>query len=75
MRRNNKFAISLTDLLNKEIRYKCKNKNVVGVIVDIRHSMASIMNMKTKEEFPAAEFKIKPSDGSRAFWTKPFKNI
>lgn len=69
------FAKSLTKLLNTEVIYTYRGKKVTGTLIDIRHSMSTIMNLKTYKQYPAAEFKIKPKDGRPARWTRPFKNV
>lgn len=41
-------------------------------ILDIRESSATIMNMKTRKEFPAFELLVKNESMKRARWTNPF---
>ena len=41
-------------------------------ILDIRPSTATIMNMKTRKEFPAFELLVKNESMKRARWTNPF---
>jgi len=41
-------------------------------VVDIRISMASIMNLKTKKEYSAFELLVKNDGMKRSQWTRPF---
>jgi hypothetical protein len=62
-------------MLDTDIEYTTTNGlEVKGKIIDIRHSMAVIVDTKTKDRSPAIEFKIKPQNGTRAIWSRPFHN-
>ena len=47
--------------------------NIVGECHDVRLSFSRITNVNdTSQQEYGVEFKIKPNNGKRAFWTKPF---
>lgn len=47
-----------------------KSKHVFGTVTDVRHGIGEILDMKTGQRWHVIEIKIKPDDGSRAFWTR-----
>lgn len=70
------FPQSFQDLIGKHNEYrldgitKCK-----GIIVDMKWSLSTIVNLKNlEEEWYGIQLKFKPDDGSRAIWTKPFNS-
>lgn len=62
------------ELIGQKVEYSDKKrKKTIGQVVAVRRSPAVIYNTKTGEESPAIQFKIKPEDGSRAFWTASYR--
>lgn len=47
-----------------------KSREVTGIIQDVRHGYGTVYNVKTGQSWYVIEIKIKPNDGSRAFWTR-----
>lgn len=43
-----------------------------GVIDGMRRGPGKIVDMVTKQEWPSFQFRIKPVDGGRAFWTTSY---
>lgn len=56
--------------LGTEVDYTNKDDETIrGVVTGIRKSAKTIRNIKTGERWPGIEFRIKPNDGGRQFWT------
>lgn len=75
-KKKQQFIPELMDQIGEEIIYRSgkKSKEVKGTVTGIRHSVKTVVNIKTLKEYPAAELLIEPSDGKKSFWTGPFRN-
>lgn len=70
------FIKSLRDQVGHEVLFK-KNKRgeeIRCMVKSIRLSGATVMNLKTRKRYTGAELLMKPVNGDRAFWTRPYRN-
>lgn len=52
-----------------------KGHKITGTLQGIRRSGSTIRDTDTGEAWPGVQFKVKPADGSRAFWTITFPDV
>ena len=64
-------------VLGDKVKYEDSKtgRNIIGIVTGVRHGNP-IMNMKTKLITKKTyQLRIKPADGSRAFWTTSMLKI
>jgi len=74
------FPKKFREQIGTEVNYTYNraeiNKKSSGIIDDMRWSQAQIVNMKkiNGPRYYGIQFRIKPKDGKRAFWTATFNS-
>lgn len=69
------FSDKMKACLGKKLEYSHPRtgKKVAGICAQIRWSGSFIAKIdQPNEKWRGFELRLKPSDGRRAFWTKPF---
>ncbi len=64
-------------MIGKSIEYKdSKGKESKGIVTGAKLGIGILMDVATGESFGRPiMFRIKPNDGSRAFWTGGMRNV